>query len=81
MIADAIKRFPYVVNLIDSNMKSIFSRIVESYIEAILDFSHVKNKSNDEVVYFDNILALFLTSKELYIDYEYEKEMIKNIEC
>lgn len=81
MIADTIKRFPYVVNLIDSNMKSIFSRIVESYIEAILDFSHVKNKSNDEVVYFDNILALFLTSKELYIDYEYEKEMIKNIEC
>lgn len=81
MIEDAIKRFPYVVNLVDSNMKSIFSRVIENYIEAILDFTSSPSKSNDEVVYFDNILVLFLSSKELYIDYEYEQEVIRNIEC
>ena len=82
MIEDAIKRFPYIVNLVDEEGKSLFSRVVDNYIESAFLYSvSVKdNLSNDEIIYYDSILALFLTSKELYIDYLYERETIKNIE-
>lgn len=80
MIADAIKRFPYVVNLVDSDGNSLFSKIVQNYIEEIITFSLTKNSSNDELVYYDNILNLFFTSKELYVDYIFERDTVRNID-
>lgn len=65
-IEETIKIFPHMVNLKDVNGNSIYSIIIKKYIEEILETEDFE--TNENILYYNNILSLFNSKKEFLID-------------
>lgn len=65
LIEDAIDKFPYIVNLKDDLDNSILEKIISNYLISLLEYTSYKElSSNDNLIYYDKLLDLFINSKE-----------------
>lgn len=79
-ISSAINKYPYIVNFVDSNDCPLFNKIVDKYIDSILEY--VKdNKLNDnsKILYYDKLLKCVLSRKEINYTFLMKQESLNKI--
>lgn len=80
LVEDAIKRFPYIVNVEDKNYNSLIDNVINKYIEEINIYTEKKELNNlDNLIYYDEVLKLLLSSDKLNFDIAKQKDWIKYI--
>jgi hypothetical protein len=78
LIKDIFSECPRFINLRDQNRKHIFTYIVNNYIETIKSNYNDKELAN-ELVYFENIIDIFINNNNFNLKEEEAKEIIKII--
>lgn len=81
LVEEAIKKYPYMVRLIDQEGNLLFSKIVEKYLEELKDYVSDKElKLNSSLVYYDQVLDLFIKNKKLNISMKSKIEILGKID-
>lgn len=66
LFEDALKRFPHIVNFETKEKKPLIDSVIEKYLEELSIYTENKELNTiDEVIYYDEILKLLFSSKEL----------------
>lgn len=76
----ALKKFPHLINYKDENDIHIFINILNKYIDEIMKYS--ESRGIDTILYYDEIINLFLRSDKLMVDIIDKQIILKRIkEC
>lgn len=80
LVEDAIKRFPYIINVETKNAESLIDNVIRKYIEEINIYTESMEISNlDSLIYYDEVLKLLLSSHKLNFDVVRQNEWLKYI--
>lgn len=80
LVEDAIKRFPYIVNVENKDSEPLIDNVIKKYIDELNIYTAKKELNNlDDLIYYDEVLKLLLNSNKLHFDIVKQKEWLKNI--
>lgn len=77
MIKDAIRKFPYTVNYLDSDNKSLILKVIEEYIKEVKEYN--KEKEIDEIIYYDEVIDTLINSEKFIFDVIDKQTILKKI--
>ena len=79
-IENAIKEFPYIVNIKDKNDETLINRVLKVYLRAINKYTKEKNLGPlDDLIYYKKILTILIKSPKIALNEEDINEMIKKL--
>lgn len=80
LVEDAIKRFPYIVNVETKDGEPLISNVIKRYIDELNIYTEKKELNNlDDLIYYDEVLNLLISSDKLNFDVVKQEEWLKNI--
>ena len=80
LLKDAIKKFPYIVNYFDENNNLILNKIIDKYIYSLRDYAGSdKLNSLDDLIYYDEVIDLFLENEKLVFDIVNKQNNLRKI--
>ncbi len=80
LVEDAIKRFPYIVNVETKDSEKLIDNVIRKYIDELNIYTEKKELNNlDDLIYYDEVLKLLLGSDKLNFDIDRRKEWLNDI--
>lgn len=81
LVENAINKYPYMVRFTDNNGILLIERIISKYLEECFNYTKDKElKLNADLVYYDQIIDLFLSSPKIKIPMKAIVELVGKIE-
>lgn len=74
----ALEKFPHIVNSVDKNDVPLIEKVLEKYLESLeIYLSNANLGPLDDLIYYDKVMTVIMTSEKLKID-DYSKKLMLN---
>lgn len=81
LTADALERFPHVVNFLETENKSLLEKVIESYFTALDEYTNGKKLTKiDDVLYFGEVMDNVFKNPELKLALGEQQRLMKRIQ-
>lgn len=76
-VKEIIKKFPYIVNYLDIDNKSLILKVIEKYIEEVKKYT--KEIGIDNIIYYDEVIDIIMNSEKFIFDVIDKQIVLKKI--
>jgi len=81
LVENAIKKYPYMVRIMDNEGITLIEKIISKYLEELTEYTSDKELSlNSGLVYYDQLIDLFLCSEKTKLSPKLKIELLGKIE-
>lgn len=81
LVENAIKKYPYMVRTTDNDGITLIEKIITKYLEEVTEYTKDKELSlNSDLVYYDQLIDLFLCSSKTKLSPKLKIELLGKIE-
>ena len=79
-IKEIIKSFPYLVNITDEFHEPLVVNVIDAYLDELYSYTKYHSLSDvGNILYFDKVLDMILSSPKFSIDYETRNKILNKI--